>query len=191
MILLFLLCAFRSGSDRYYLKKSAGLRSDGSDVLFYLKLRNTVSLVLFNLCFYFIKLLLLAFSFLPFSICFFILFTMSQQGSMSLNLFRVGLLICGVLVVHGFVFFFRLNAYLFPVRYCFVTGNFSSLKELFIFSYRCMQNNRKRVFRRKLAFIPWFISCIFLLPIGFVRSYYHQSMADIAADLIEKHLQKA
>ena len=191
MILLFLLGAFRSGSDRYYLKKAAGFRSGGADVLYYFKPGNVVSLVLFNLCFYLIKVFLLVFSFLPFSVCVFIVITMGRQGSVSLNLFKTVFFIGCVLFVHGIVFFLRLNTFLFPARYCFTTGKFKNLKKLFVFSYMCMQDNRKTVFRKKLSFIPWFLSCVFLLPIGFVRSYYHQSMADVAADLIEKHLQKA
>ena len=191
MILLFLFFAFRSGSDRYYLKKAAGLRSGGRDVLYYIRLKNIGSLLLFNIFYYFLKLILLLFSFLPFVLCFLLLWKMCQQGVLSLNSFKAVDALCIVLFVYGIIFFFRFNSFLFPARYCFVTGNFLSFKRLFAFSYLCMQGNRKKVFFRRLSFIPWFMSCVFLLPIGFVRSYYHQSMADIAADLIQKHLQKS
>lgn len=190
MIILFLLCAFRSGSDRYYLKKAAGLRSGGGDVLFYLRPKKIAALIAFNLCFYALKLSLLLFSFLPFLLCLFAVLYSGGQGSVSLSLFRIYLFTGLLLFIFGTVFFLRLNSFLFAARYCFVSGNYTSIKGLFRFSYGCMQGNRKRVFIRKLSFIPWFISCVFLLPIGFVRGYYHQSMADIAADLIRKHLQK-
>lgn len=189
--MLFLFCAFRSGSDRYYLKKAAGFRADGRDVLHYISLKNAVALIRFNLCLFAVKLSLLLFFFAPAAVCLWVLFNMVRQGSVSLSLFSITAFTAVLLLAHGTVFFLRFNSFLFTARYCFVTGNFNSLKTLFLFSRRCMEQNRKRVLIKKLSFIPWFITCIFLLPIGFVRSYYHQSMADIAADLIEKHLQKA
>lgn len=191
MLLLLLFCAFRSGSDRYYLKKAAGLSSGGKDVLYYLRGRNILSLVSFYLCLYSVKLILFLLSFLPFFTALYFALGVGPKHNMSLAVFKIGLLLCAALFVHGAVLFVRLNSFLFPARYCFVTGNFKSISRLISFSYLCMQGNRKRVFRRKLSFIPWFLSCVFLLPAGFVRSYYNQSMADIAADLIEKHLQKA
>ncbi len=191
LILLFLLCAFRSGSDRYYLKKAAGFHSDGGDVFHYLRGKKALKLISFYLSLYSVKLLLALFSFLPFIVAFVVLRNITLGGSMSLAAFKIMLILCAVLFVHGAVFYFRFNSFLFPARYCFVTGNFKSIKNLIAFSYLCMKGNRKKVFKRKLSFIPWFFSCVFLLPAGFVRSYYNQSMADIAADLIEKHLQKA
>ena len=191
MLILFLLIAFRSGSDRYYLKKAAGLRSGGKDVLYYLRLKNIRGLLAFNLCLYALKLLILLFSFLPFSVCLSAFLYSGGQGSVSLSLLRISLFTELLLFLFGTVFFLRLNSFLFPARYCFASGNYKSIKGLFRFSYACMQGNRQRVFKRRLSFIPWFFSCVFLLPIGFVRAYYHQSMADIAADLIQKHLQKA
>ncbi len=191
MIILFLLCAFRSGSDRYYLKKAAGYYSDGRDVFYYFGVKRAVRLIRFYLSFYFVKLTVALFSVFPFIIAFITLHNITVRGGMSFAAFKIMLILCIALLIHGIAFFFRLNSFLFPARYCFITGSFKSLKGILLFSYRCMRENRKKVFRRKLSFIPWFFSCVFLLPVGFVRSYYNQAMADIAADLIEKHLQKA
>lgn len=190
MLLLFFLCAFRSGSDRYYLKKASGYHSDGKDVFYYFNMKRAAELIRFYLSVYSVRLLIIIFTFLPFAVTLAVFYNMALKGSVSFTAFRIMLILSAVLFVHGAVFFFRLNSFLFPARYCFVTGNFKSTKGLIGFSYQCMYGNRKKVFKRRLAFIPWFFSCILLVPVGFVRSYYNQSMADIAADLIEKHLQK-
>ena len=190
MLVLFLLCAFRSGSDRFYLKKAVGIRGNGSDVLYYVRLKNALKLMLFYLCFYSMKLALLLVSFLPFIGALSVAVFLLSQGGMSALIFTVLLVLSAVLFVHGAVFFLRFNSFFFLSRYCFVTGRFEKMRSLFRFSFACIQGNRRAVFLKKLSFIPWFFSCVLLLPISFVRSYYNQSMAYLAADLIEKHLQK-
>lgn len=190
MLLLFLLCALHSGSDRYYLKRSAGFSSCGKDIFYYFGFKRAFSLIRFCLCFYSVKLLLLLFSLLPFAFTVTALSATLQKGSMSLAVFKIMLVFCALLLVHGLVFFIRLSSFLFLCDYSFVTGRFKDVRSIIAFSYNSMKHNRKKVLRRKLSFIPWLLSCIFLLPAGFVRSYYRQSMADIAADLIERHLQK-
>ena len=190
MLVLFLICAFRSGSDRFYLKRAAGLRGEGSDVLYFVRAKNALRLVLFYLCFYSMKLALLFLSFLPFiAVLMFTASFLNATGASAL-IFTVLVLLCAALFLHGAVFFFRFNSFFFVSRYCFVTERFLRMRDLFRFSFWCMQGNRRRVFLKKLSFIPWFFSCVFLLPISFVRSYYNQTMAYLAADLIEKHLQK-
>jgi len=190
VLVLFLLCAFRSGSDRFYLKRAVGIRSDGRDVLYYVRVKNALRLVLFYLCFYSLKLAVLALSFLPFIAAVLFTGTFVSGGEASALIFTVLLLLCAVLFFHAAVFFLRFNSFFFVSRYCFVTGRFAKMRDLFRFSFSCMQGNRRTVFLKKLSFIPWFFSCVLLLPISFVRSYYNQSMAYLACDLIEKDLQK-
>ncbi len=190
MLVLFLICAFRSGSDRYYLKRAVGIRSDGRDVLYYIRAKNALRLILFYLCFYLMKLAVLFLSVSPFITVLLLTVSFVRGGGVSALVFFISAFLCGALFLHGTVFFLRFNSFFFAARYCFVTGRFTKLIPLFRFSFLCMQNNRRTVFLKKLSFIPWFFSCVLLLPISFVRSYYNQSMAILAADLIEKHLQK-
>lgn len=190
MLVLFLFCAFRSGSDRFYLKKAVGIRGSGGDVLYYVRAKNALRLVLFYLCFYSMKLALLVLSFLPFIVTVVFTALFISDGGVSAVVFTVLFFLSAALLVHGAVFFLRFNSFFFVSRYCFVTGRFAKMRDLFRFSFSCMQGNRRTVFFKKLSFIPWFFSCVLLLPISFVRSYYNQSMAYLAADLIERHLQK-
>ena len=189
MLVLLLFCAFKSGADRYYLKKAAGLRAYGKDVFYYFGYKNIFRLVLFYLSLFTLKLLLLLFSFLPFIICAFTVNHLLNQGSISATLFNMLVIFTAVLFIHGLIFFFRFNSFLFIARYRFATGHPEKMKELFIFSFKCVEGKRREIFYKKLSFLPWVASCVLLLPIGFVRSYYSQSMAELAADLMKKHLQ--
>lgn len=191
LLVLFLICAFRSGSDRFYLKRAVGLRSDGRDVLYYVRAKNALRLILFYMFFYLMKLALLLLSFSPFIAAVIITGSFTYSGGVSALVFSSSVLICAALFIHGTVFFLRFNSFFFAARYCFATGRFTRLTALFRFAFLCMQNNRRAVFLKKLSFIPWFFSCVLLLPISFVRSYYNQTMAQLAADLIEKHLQNS
>lgn len=188
MLVLFMICAFRSGSDRYYLKRAVGIEGDGRDVLYFIRLRKILRLLLFYVCLYCVKLVLLFLSFLPFIASVLLSGAFLYSKGASALAFTVLLIACAVLFVHGTVFFFRFNSFLFVSRYCFVTERFSKIRDLLRFSIVCMQGNRQRIFLKKLSFIPWFFSCVLLLPISFVRSYYNQTMASLAADLIEKRL---
>ena len=135
MVLLFLFWALHSGADRYYLKKSAGLHSDGRDIFYYLKLKNAVHLMSFYLCLYSLKLVLLVFSFLPFICTLLIAGSFSNADSVSLAVFKITIVLCAALFIHGLIFFIRLNSFLFMARYCFVTGRFKKIKNLFAFSF--------------------------------------------------------
>ena len=181
MILLILFCAFRSGADRFYLKRSAGFRAGGSDVFFYFKPRRLLILTAFYFNYYIRKLLVIAFCFLPFGVnVVFLNGLLSSEAPSKALVF-----VAAAFFVNGFIFFFRFNSFFFLARYCFATGNYKSFRQLFYFSVRGMTGRRGEVFRKKLSFIPWFFSCVFLLPISFVRSYYNQTMADLAADLMK------
>ncbi len=190
MLVLFLICAFRSGSDRFYLKRAVGITGEGRDVLYYVRPKNALRLAGFYLCFYLMKLAVLFSCLLPFIVSVVLTGSLAYGGGLSALAFTVLLLLCGALFLHGAVFFIRFNSFFFVARYCFVTGRFRKMTALFRFSFMCIEQNRRAVFLKKLSFVPWFFSCVFLLPISFVRSYYNQSMAHLAADLIEKHLQK-
>lgn len=190
MTVLFLICAFRSGADRFYLKRAVGLKADGREVFYFFRFKNAFRLVSFYLCFYGLKLLVFAFSFAPLSALLIYTADRTYNRNFSAALFYVLIFTGAALFVFGLVFFIRLNSFFFLARYCFASENFYSLKRLFRFAFSCIVGKRRTVTVKKLSFIPWFLSCVFLLPISFVRSYYNQTMAQLAADLIEKHLQR-
>lgn len=185
MLLIFLLCAFRSGTDRYYLKKALGESVRGRDVLFYFRPENVPSLVRFYLCLWARRLVNLLLCFFPALLTLSGLFYYVLYGRASLRvsmlLFFSVLLLCA----NGFVYYLRLNSFLFLARYCFASGGFSKSRELFGFSYRRLEGKRGEVLRKKLGFAPWLLFCVLVFPVSFVRSYYMEEMAELASDLMD------
>lgn len=184
MFVIFILCAFRSGADRYYLKKAKGEKSEGKDVFFYFRPKNIPSLAVFYLNYWLRRLLIAVLCFFPFVAAILYLFYYINQGRASL--FVSGALLVSALAfaVNGIFFFYRLSSFLFLARYCFSSGSFINFRKLFDFSYCRLEGKRGIVLRKKLGFIGWFISCIFIFPVAFVRSYYMETMAKLANELM-------
>ena len=185
MLIIFLLCAFRSGTDRYYLKKARGQKADGKDILFYLRLKNIPSLLAFYFNYWLRRLLVVLLCFFPFASVMLYLFYYINKGRASLPVSQALFFSALVFAVNGVFYFFRFNSFLFLSRYCFSSGAFSSLKKLFDFSFYRLEGRRGVVLRKKFSFIGWFLSCFFVFPVAFVRSYYMETMAKLANELMQ------
>ena len=185
MLILALLGAFKSGSDRYYFKKAINVKTDGRDVFYYFRFKCFVKMAVFYLNLYARRFLILLFCMLPFVVCVGCFYSVVNAQTASLRLTAILIFTCAALFFCGAVFFFRLNSFLFLARYCFVSDEFETNRQIFAFSYHAMNRNRSRLFKRRMAFVPWFASCVFLLPISFVRSYYNQSMAELASEYLQ------
>lgn len=185
MLILALLGAFKSGSDRYYYKKAMNEKTDGREVFYYFSFKCFVKMTVFYLNLYARRFLIVLFCMLPFMLGVGYLYSVVSTHAVSLKLTVIMFLTCLALFFCGAVFFFRLNAFLFLARYCFVSDEFETNRQIFAFSYHAMNRNRSRLFKRRMAFVPWFASCVFLLPISFVRSYYNQSMAELASEYLQ------
>lgn len=184
MLILFLLCAFKSGSDRFYLRKAEGFDAKGKEVFFYFRPKNALSLAAFYFNLYIRKLLLFIVCFAPFAAVMAFLMSGLERGGFSLSAARILLAAATVLLVNGIYYFIRLNGFFFLARYFFASGRYFNLRQLFSFSYKCIRNKKFTVLKKRLSFIGWFAGCIFLLPISFVRSHYNRSMAQLASDLM-------
>ncbi len=185
MLILFLLCAFKSGTDRFYLRKAEGFDARGKEVFFYFKPKNALSLVGFYFNLYSRKLLMLAVCFLPFAAVLLFLHSALRWGNFSLAAARVLVITALLLLADGVYFFIRLNGFFFLARYYFASGKYFNFRQLFSFSYKSIKDKKLTVLKKRLSFIGWFASCIFLLPVSFVRSHYNRSMAQLARDLME------
>ena len=149
------------------------------------------SLLRFYLNYYLRKALVSAFCFFPCIINSVGLFYYIDNNTVSYTLFVLLIFVSFLFFINGIVFFVRFNSLFFAARYCFVSGEYESYGKLFAFSLRCMDGKRREVFIKKLGFVPWFMCCVFLLPVSFVRSYYNLTMAQTAADIIQlQYLQK-
>ena len=185
MLIIFLLCAFRSGTDRYYLKKARGQKADGKDILFYLKLKNIPSLVAFYFNYWLRRFIVALLCFLPFVSVVLYLFYYVNKGRASLFISQALFFSALIFAANGIFYFFRFNSFLFLSRYCFSSGSFTSLRKLFDFSFCKLEGRRGVVLRKKLSFIGWFLSCFLVFPVAFVRSYYMETMASLANELMQ------
>ena len=118
MFLLALVCAFRSGADRYYLKKAVGERADGGEVFYYLRPRRFILLLKFYFSFYLIKLALLFVCMLPFVLFVSGFFYYVYTGNISASVFNTGVVLSVVLMIHGIIFFVRFNSFFFVMHHC-------------------------------------------------------------------------
>lgn len=75
------------------------------------------------------------------------------------------------------------NISLFPVNYIIVSDDMTVMQYIYE-SIGMMKDNYWSVIRLYISFIPWFISCIFILPIFFVIPYFNMSMAVAAQEII-------
>ena len=185
MLIILLLCAFRSGTDRYYLKKALGENVRGREVFFYLKPRNIFSLFRFYLGSWARRLAVIALCFLPCLAVTLSLVYYISYGRASLTVCTVLFFAVLVFAFNGFVYFFRFNSFFFLARFCFASGQFTSVKEIFSFSYKQIEGRRSQVLMKRLGFIPWFLSCVLVFPAFFVRAYYRESMTEFAAGLMD------
>lgn len=185
MLILFLLCAFKSGTDRFYLRKAEGFDTAGKEIFYYFRPKNALTLVAFYLGLYSRKLLIFLLCFLPSAAVLLFLAGRLEGGMLSYAAARVLLAAATVLFICGVYYFIRLNGFFFLARYYFASGKYFSYRQLFEFSFRLIRCRKMTVLKKRLSFIPWFASCIFLLPVSFVRSHYNRSMAELAYDLME------
>lgn len=185
MIIIFLLCAFRSGTDRYYLKKVRGDIVKGKEILFYFKPKNSLRLVIFYLNFWLRKLILLLLCFSPVILVSVYLVFYLENSDASAKVSLIIFFLAIVFAVNGIYFFVRLNSFLFLSRYYFASDKYITFRQLFDYSYLHLEGERRALLRKRLGFIGWFASCILVFPVAFVRSYYMETLADFAADLIE------
>ena len=185
MLILFLLCAFKSGADRFYLRRAEGFGTRGSEIFFYFRPKNALQLVAFYLNLYSRKLLLFALCFAPFIAVTAFFLAQLERGGYSLSASTVLIASALLLFVNGVYYFVRLNGFFFLARYYFASGKYFSFRQLFSFCYKLIRNEKIKVLKKRLSFAGWFALCMFLLPVSFVRSHYNSSMAQLAHDLME------
>lgn len=186
MILIFLYCAFRSGRDRYYLKKAADEAVEGKELLYYFRPANSISLLVFYLNLWLRRGLILLLCFFPCGLSLAAFDLNARGGGASLKVSTVLLFSAVVFFVNGIYFFVRFNSFLFLARYYFASGKYPSAGKLFSLSYKKITGKRGQVLKKRLSFIGWFLSCLLIFPSAFVRSYYSEAMARLAKELIEE-----
>lgn len=97
----------------------------------------------------------------------------------------LGLLVCtALLFVLGGVLYFRLGALLFLCRYFFVDNPSLRAGECVERSASLMKRNIGRLFALRLSFLFWFLSCLLIIPVPYVVTFYKQTQAVMAFEFI-------
>lgn len=180
--LLFLLFSFsvysriKLGTDRFFLRRAQKKGASAKDIFYYFHPLRAVGAVSFSLKMLFLKAFFLLISLFPFSLSSVMLYLMLKNNVSALVAFS---LLCGCMafLFSGIVFYKNLISSFFLAKYYFIEGKFISFSHLISSSQEDMKKQRKTLRRLKSGFIGWFLLCLLIVPIGYVWSYYNQTMA--------------
>ena len=172
------------GSDRYMLKKAQNRYACTKDIFFYFRPFDFFRLLSLRLRLLTVRLALFILLNVPTVLCAFMLFLfVRERFSLAVTL----ILSAGTLafLFSALYFYMRLSASLFLAEYYYITGEYLSFRHLIASSQSAMKGCSGYLFRLKLSFLPWLLSCIFLLPLGYVWGYYRQTLAACADEIMK------
>ncbi len=179
LILVFCLSVYscvRLGTDRFLLRRAQKKGGTAGDIFYYFHPLRAVGAVSFTFKMLIIKLILVIVSFLPFAVsCILIYNLLKSNVSLLVACFMaVG---CLAFFASGIVFYKEITLSFFLAPYYFIEGRYISFSHLVASSQKDMQSTKKALRKLKMSFIGWFLLCAFIFPIGYVWSYYKQTMA--------------
>ncbi len=180
--LLFLFFTFsvysriKLGTDRFFLRRAQKKGASAKDIFYYFHPMRTVGAVTFSLKMLLLKAFFLFLSLFPFTLSAVMLYILLKNDvsalvALSLLCGCVAFLICGI------VFYKKMTSSFFLAKYYFIEGKFISFSHLISSSQEDMKKQRKILLRLRSGFIGWFLLCLLIVPIGYVWSYYNQTMA--------------
>lgn len=176
--------ALSTGSDRYMLKKAQNRYACTKDIFYYFSLNEFFRLFVLKLRLFIMRLALFVMLNIPTFLCLFLLFSLVwNKFSFAVTL----ILSAGALVflLSAVYFYMRLSASLFLAEYYYITGEYLSFRHLIASSQNAMRGKSGYLFRLKLSFLPWFLSCVFIFPLGYVWAYYRQTLAACAEEIMK------
>lgn len=183
-ILYLLASSFKTGCDRYMLKKAQNIHADTKDIFFYFKLKQFFSLARISIRLLSVKIIAFLFLNIPTILCLALLVylgTSPFSAAVSLIL-GAG---CLAFTINAIWFYNRLLSTMFLVRYYFIMGEYINFRHLLSSSQSSMCGKEKELIRLKRSFAGWVLSCAFILPIGYVWGYYNQTLAVYATQIIK------
>ncbi len=176
--------AIRTGTDRYMLKKAQGVHADTKDIFFYFAPRKFFSLFMLSFRLFIIRLILFLFCNIPTAICTLLLFTLGRS-TFSAAVSAVIAAGCLAFLISSVYYYSRLSSSLFLIRYYYIKGEYLNFRHLLSSSQNAMRSNTKALCRLKLSFAGWLMLCVLVFPIGYVWSYYKQTLAAWANEIMK------
>ncbi len=187
MLLFFCYSIYRRiklGADRFFLRRAQKKGGSAKDIFYYFHPLRAADAIIFSLKLLCLRFALFTVAFLPFALSCALFFTLIKSN-VSLVV-AMGLSAgCIAFFISGTVFYKNMSRSLFLSEYYYIDGKFVSFKNLISGSQEDMKKQIKTLRRLKNSFGGWFFLCLFILPIGYVWSYYKQTLALAAATFME------
>lgn len=172
------------GADRFFLRRAQKKGGSAKDIFYYFHPLRAADALIFSLKLFCLRSALFVVALLPFVLSCVLLFNL-VKSNVSL-IVAVGLASgCIAFFVSGAVFYKNISRSLFLAEYYYIDGRFVSFKNLIGGSQEDMKKQIKTLRRLKNSFGGWFLLCLFILPIGYVWSYYKQTLALAAVSFME------
>ncbi len=173
----------KTGSDRYMLKKAQNVRAGTKDIFYYFIPKQFFSLLYVSCRVFLLRLLLFFLVNTPTLLCLLLLLNLGSKAFSA----AVSLVLaagCSAFFISGIYFYNKLSASLFLMPYYFIKGEFVSFRHLLSSSQNAMRGKTQSLLRLKVSFTGWFLSCLLILPCAYVWSYYNQTMAAYAEEIM-------
>lgn len=172
------------GTDRFFLRRAQKKGGTAGDIFYYFHPLRAVGAISFMLKFTLMKTALILLSLSPFTLSSVMLYLLLKKDVSALV---AGCLFIGSLafLFSGIVFYKNITLSFFLAKYYFIEGKFISFSHLVASSQEDMKDRTKALRRLKLGFFGWFLLCLTVFPIGYVWSYYNQTMAVAGANFMK------
>lgn len=171
------------GTDRFFLRRSQQMGESAADLFCYFHPVRAAGALIFGAGLLAIRLFYLTVSFIPFGATFYFLIFTAQRG---VSILVAASLAVGsvLLFISGAVFYKSISAALFLSKYHYICGDCISFRQIITASYSEMKNRKKLILRLKRSFRGWFLLSLLIFPIGYVWSYYNQTLAVAASEFM-------
>lgn len=178
-------CAFSLGVNRYFLKLAQSEDANIKDIFYYFSVKRIFNVSWFYIRIFTIKAVVFIFCQLP-SLVLIILVLLLINNSVSALVLMVLCISIAVLIISGLVFYKLISSSLFLMKYYYISGKFVNFSHALASSQEAMLNEKHTPFALTMSFSAWFLSCVFIIPIAYVWSYYIQSKAVFANLMLGK-----
>ncbi|MCM1364231.1 MAG: hypothetical protein NC122_05155 [Faecalibacterium sp.] len=178
--------AFSCGIKKYFLGYIDSEKSKLSFLFHFFRPSNVIKTAKFAICFIFVKLLCFAVCFAPTAVMLFLFVRMVNNDS-SLKVTAIFGCCLLLMFICSMYFYFKSKRLLFLCEYIFVEEPSQSFFACAKISTEKMANESGKLFRLRMSFAGWIMSCVVIFPIAYVWGYYQQAMAVAAEDFLMRN----
>lgn len=181
---------YKMGTSWWYYSLAAnGNLQVGNVFAFYKTNKDYSSALMFEIQLFFKLAVYAILSFAPSVIAFIMSFELKgNEYILKPDMEGKGLLLVSLaLLIVGLIVYIALSLNYFLARYLFAIGDSLTPKEAFERSKLIMHGDKSSVISMAFSLLGWYLSCIFIIPLGYVVPLHNACMARCARNIIEKH----